>query len=227
MSHKVFFPVLLAVLLLTATGRAANLLSPACATFETEDMPAEVVCAWNAGAVRLTDQESYRGEKSLELTYGDATKLFGVFLPAAGGPFKAGETYTCSLYVKVEKPCNPQIWAVATKEKSFDNLPWSKYSLKRLMPGAWHQMQATVTMAEDSPCLYCHIAVYGGYDGKIWIDEAKIEPGAEATGEVPGRIVPDISQFPKESFPIDTLSPQGLDDNAWQSIPARPFGYAT
>lgn len=224
MTTKRFF-TLFSALSICATGLLAeNLLSPDCATFETDVLPAEIICAWNKDAVCLTDQESYRGEKSLELTYGP-TQLYGVYFPAPGAPFKAGETYTCSLYLKAEKACAPQLWAYATQEDSFDNLAWSKLSTVSAQPGTWQQMKVTATMSEDTPCLYCYIAVYGGYEGKIWIDEVKIEPGNQATGEAPGRIAPAQSLFPQEIFPVETLSPQSLDDSDWQNVPAREFAF--
>lgn len=209
--------LLLAALLPLSAKETPNLLSPECATLETTVFPKEIICAWNKKAVQITDQESYRGEKSLELEYGP-TKLTGIFVPVPGGPFKKGEKFAFSLYIKAEKKCTPRISMYPVSQAgTFKKLPWGKMTIRQIPGDQWVQLSVSDTLPSDAAGLYLCMNLYH-YTGKVWIDEIKVQKGLQATSAPPGRSSPAKRLIPAFTVPISKTL-KSLDDPGWKTVP--------
>ena len=95
-----FFSVLLG---LGCLVRAENLLTPECSGFEKEPFPQNIKLLWGKGdKSMLTTEDSYRGKKSLKVTFND--KLLRVFIHTPEQTFKKGYYISCIIKYVLKNP---------------------------------------------------------------------------------------------------------------------------
>jgi hypothetical protein len=181
------------LLLFAGNCFAANLLPETVGGFEQPSELSKIVYMWNPAGkelgelLRLSTAESYRGKSSLEV-HSYPPKSFGIFVQAAKRDFKAGETYTASVYVKAPQTMNILIYLMAYN-KLWKEPRGTKFAYT-VVGSSWKQLKVTFKLPKDAKIVGTIVRVGGKETApkKFYLDELKIEPGRRATASEPGRI---------------------------------------
>ena len=176
-------PILFSALLgLGCLAQAENLLTPECSGFESDAFPKNVKLLWGkSDKSMLTTEDSYRGKKSLKVTFKD--KLLRVFIHTPEQTFKKDETYTISAFVKTSgADMNVGFFCVSYDKLFKDGAQTHKFE-PRPVATDWRQIKMTAKLKRDGKLLGMYFL---GKPGQvIYIDEVKIEKGKDASWNEP------------------------------------------
>ncbi len=184
---------LMAMLFASGYCFAENLLPSNLGSFESDDSLAQVEFTWKPAdkelneLCRITKNESYCGSSALEL-HTKCPEYYGVFAQAKGDAFKAGETYTASAYVKAPEPMNVLIYLI-TYDELWKTNKGDKFYYMKAGP-EWKQIKVTFILPKDSKILGAIVRAGSEETSPkvFYVDELKIEPGANAESVVSNRI---------------------------------------
>ena len=157
--------------------RAENLLQPDCSGFEGNAFPQNVKLLWGkADKAMLTTEDSYRGKKSLKVTFKD--RFLRVFIHTPEQTFKKGETYTISAFVKTpDADMNIGFFCCSYNKLWKDGAQTHKFE-PRPVSTDWRQIKMTAKLKRDGKLLGMYFL---GKPGQVmYIDEVKIEKGKNA-----------------------------------------------
>lgn len=216
--------IVMAVLLAHGYCFAENLLPDNPGSFEADENLAKMVFMWKPAGVdlnelcRITKKESYCGRSALEV-HTKSPEYYGVFAQAKGNVFKAGETYTASAYVKAPEPANVFIYLI-TYDDLWKTSKGDKFYYTKIGP-EWKQIKVTFKLPKDAKILGTIVRVGGDETSPktLYVDELKIEPGADATAVEPGRTESEEQLHVKGAIPsVQTPALDGrLGDPAWKN----------
>lgn len=185
--------IIMTVLLAHGYCSAENLLPDNIGSFESEDNLAKTVFMWKPAGVdlselcRITKKESYCGRSALEV-HTKNPEYYGVFAQSKGNAFKAGETYTASAYVKTPETMTILIYLI-TYDELWKTSKGDKFYYMKAGP-EWKQIKVTFTLPKDAKILGAIIRVPNDVTGDriFYVDDLKVERGADASASEPGRI---------------------------------------
>ncbi|MFA6103162.1 MAG: beta-galactosidase trimerization domain-containing protein [Victivallaceae bacterium] len=213
---------------------AENLLPDNLGSFESEDSLAKTVFMWKPAGMelgelcRITKNESYCGRSALEL-HAKYPEYYGVFAQARGDVFKAGETYTASAYVRAPEPANIFIYLI-TYDELWKTSKGDKFYYTKIGP-EWKQIKVTFKLPKDAKILGTIVRIGGDETSPrtFYVDELKIEPGADATAIEPGRVEAEEQLQAKGIIPsVQTPALDGrLSDPAWKNALTTDKFYLT
>ena len=203
-----------------------NLICEAASGFEKPLPPGTMATLWNAKDTRITPDESFCGQHSLELTLSKKTKRVIVF--PQGVSFKAGDVITGSAYLKGDQAGGPVLIYLWGTDKLWNRALIQKFSHGTVLP-EWKQFKVTAKLTQDIKVLGVMIAGATAKGvSRIYIDEVKLERGTAATPSIPDRknlsaaldrkainLIPlSAGGQPRRELEISSFYQTGLDKSA-------------
>ena len=199
--------------------RAENLLQPDCSGFEGNAFPQNVKLLWGkADKAMLTTEDSYRGKKSLKVTFKD--RFLRVFIHTPEQTFKKGETYTISAFVKTpDADMNIGFFCCSYNKLWKDGAQTHKFE-PRPVSTDWRQIKMTAKLKRDGKLLGMYFL---GKPGQVmYIDEVKIEKGKNASWSEPEKRAVKYGYELKnpESIVLDPAFDKKFAQDDWRGIKA-------